>query len=51
MGDSQLTQVVCPFLCHKDLKEFKSHVISFNGLKKGIGQSYDINIARVSKNR
>ena len=38
-----------------DLNEFKSHVISFTDIKtvailKGIGQNFDINIARVSKN-
>ena len=40
---------------HKDLNEFKSHVISFTDIKtvavqKGIEQSFDINIAHVSKN-
>ena len=34
---------------HKDRNEFKSHVIS-SAVRKGIGQSFDLNIARVSKN-
>ena len=39
----------------KDLNEFKSHVISFTEIKtvavqKGIEQSFDINVAYVSKN-
>ena len=40
---------------NKDLNEFKNHVISFPDIKivavqKEIGQSFDINIARISKN-